>query len=248
MTHFNNTQEAKEIFREKKVVKNPIKFKLQLNDEQKEAKQRILDSTVTLLAGQAGSGKTLLACQIALDGLLRRVYDKIIITRPTVSKEEIGFLPGDLREKMDPWVQPIYQNFFALYDKVKVEKMIEDGKIEIVPVSFMRGRTFLDSMIIVDEAQNVTHEQMEMITSRIGLRSKMVVCGDAQQTDLKKKSDSGFKFLYSAARKIKNLEAITLKTNHRNEIVEDLLEYYQEAIDNGISIVTSGSNNYNNKN
>jgi phosphate starvation-inducible PhoH-like protein len=103
-------------------------------------------------------------------------------------------------------------------------------------------------MIIVDEAQNVTHEQMEMITSRLGLRSKMMVCGDAQQTDLKKKSDSGFKFLYSAARKIKNLEAITLKTNHRNEIVEDLLEYYQEAIDNGISIVTSGSNNYNNKN
>ena len=248
MTHFNNTPKAEDIFREKKVVKNPIKFKIQLNEEQKEAKQLILDNTITLLAGQAGSGKTLLACQVALDGLLRRIYDKIIITRPTVSKEEIGFLPGDLREKMDPWVQPIYQNFFQLYDKVKIEKLIEDGKIEIVPVSFMRGRTFLDAMIIVDEAQNVTHEQMEMITSRLGLRSKMMVCGDAQQTDLKKKSDSGFKFLYSAARKIKNLEAITLKTNHRNEIVEDLLEYYQEAIDNGISIVTSGSNNYNNKN
>ena len=148
---------------------------------------------------------------------------------------------------MDPWVQPIYQNFFQLYDKVKIEKLIEDGKIEIVPVSFMRGRTFLDSMIIVDEAQNVTHEQMEMITSRLGLRSKMMVCGDAQQTDLKKKSDSGFKFLYAAARKIKNLEAITLITNHRNEIVEDLLEYYQEAVDKGISIITSGSNTYNNR-
>ena len=247
MTHFNMTAEAKEIFREKKVVKNPIKFKIQLNEEQKEAKQLILDNTITLLAGQAGSGKTLLACQVALDGLLRRIYTKIIITRPTVSKEEIGFLPGDLREKMDPWVQPIYQNFFQLYDKAKVEKLIEDGKIEIVPVSFMRGRTFLDSMIIVDEAQNVTHQQMEMITSRLGLRSKMMVCGDAQQTDLKKKSDSGFKFLYTAARKIKNLEAITLNTNHRNEIVEDLLEYYQEAIDKGISITTSGSYIYNNK-
>ena len=153
----------------------------------KKQKQSILENTITLLGGSAGSGKTLLACNVALDGLLRRQYDKIIITRPTVSKEEIGFLPGDLREKMDPWVQPIYQNFFQLYDKVKVEKLIEDGKIEIVPVSFMRGRTFLDSMIIVDEAQNVTHEQMEMITSRLGLRSKMMVCGDAQQTDLKKK-------------------------------------------------------------
>jgi len=230
-----------EVYRKKRIPKNPIKFKLQLNEEQKLAKKTILDNTITLLAGSAGSGKTLLACNVALDGLFRKQYDKIIITRPTVSKEEIGFLPGDLREKMDPWVQPIYQNFFALYDKVKVEKMIEDGKIEIVPVSFMRGRTFLDSLIIVDEAQNVTHEQMEMITSRIGLRSKMVICGDSHQTDLKKKSDSGFKFLYAASRKIKKLAGVTLITNHRNEIVEDLIEYYNTAIDKGISLVTSGS-------
>jgi phosphate starvation-inducible protein PhoH and related proteins len=237
-----------EVYRPKRIPKNPIKFKLQLNEEQKEAKAVILQNTITLLAGGAGSGKTLLACNVALDGLLRRQYEKIIITRPTVSKEEIGFLPGDLREKMDPWVQPIYQNFFALYDKVKIEKLIEDGKIEIVPVSFMRGRTFLESMIIVDEAQNVTHEQMEMITSRIGLRSKMMICGDQHQTDLKKKSESGFKFLYAAARKIKNLEAITLHNNHRDPIVEDLLQYYQDAIDKGISITTSGSYIYNNKN
>ena len=237
-----------EVYRPKRIPKNPIKFKLQLNEEQKEAKAVILQNTITLLAGGAGSGKTLLACNVALDGLLRRQYDKIIITRPTVSKEEIGFLPGDLREKMDPWVQPIYQNFFALYDKAKIEKLIDDGKIEIVPVSFMRGRTFLESMIIVDEAQNVTHEQMEMITSRIGLRSKMMICGDQHQTDLKKKSESGFKFLYTAARKVKNLEAITLQSNHRDSIVEDLIQYYQEAIENGISITTSGSYIYNNKN
>ena len=225
------TAEAKEIFREKKVVKNPIKFKIQLNEEQTEAKQLILDNTITLLAGQAGSGKTLLACQVALDGLLRRIYTKIIITRPTVSKEEIGFLPGDLREKMDPWVQPIYQNFFILYDKAKVEKLIADGKIEIVPVSFMRGRTFLDSCVIVDEAQNVTHDQMEMIVTRLGLRSKMIVCGDEQQIDLRKKGDSGFKYLYKASKKVKNLESITLISNHRNEIVEDLRNYY---VDNPI--------------
>jgi len=237
-----------EIYRPKRIPKNPIKFKLQLNEEQKQAKQVILENTITLLGGGAGSGKTLLACNVALDGLLRRMYDKIIITRPTVSKEEIGFLPGDLREKMDPWVQPIYQNFYALFDKTKIEKLISDGKIEIVPVSFMRGRTFLDSMIIVDEAQNVTHEQMEMITSRIGLRSKMMICGDDHQIDLKKRGDSGFKFLYTAARKIKNLEAIRLQTNHRDSIVEDLLQYYQDAIEKGISITTSGSYIYNNKN
>ena len=236
-----------EVYRPKRVPKNPIKFKLQLNEEQKLAKQTILDSTITLLGGGAGSGKTLLACNVALDGLLRRMYDKIIITRPTVSKEEIGFLPGDLREKMDPWVQPIYQNFFALYDKIKVEKLIDDGKIEIVPVSFMRGRTFLDSMIIVDEAQNVTHDQMEMITSRIGLRSKMMICGDDHQIDLRKRSDSGFRFLYKGARGIKNLSAITLSTNHRDPIVEDLIKYYEDAADKGITITTSGSYNYKNK-
>ena len=230
-----------DVYRPKRIPKNPIKFKLQLNEEQKLAKAKILENIVTLLAGQAGSGKTLLACNIALDGLFRRQYDKVIITRPTVSKEEIGFLPGDLREKMDPWVQPIYQNMFLLYDKVKIEKFIEDGKIEIVPVSFMRGRTFLDSIIIVDEAQNVTHDQMEMISTRIGKRSKMIVCGDTHQVDLKKKEDSGFKFLYSAAKKIKNMESITLLTNNRDEIVQDLIDYYIDAYDKKQIVGTAGS-------
>ena len=90
-----------DVYRPKRIPKNPIKFKIQLNDEQKQAKAEILENTITLLAGQAGSGKTLLACNVALDGLFRRMYDKVIITRPTVSKEEIGFLPGDLKEKID---------------------------------------------------------------------------------------------------------------------------------------------------
>ena len=223
-----------EVFKQKRVPKNPINFKIQLNEEQKLAKEEILNNTLTLLAGSAGSGKTLLACQIALDGLFSRQYEKIIITRPTVSKEDIGFLPGDLREKMDPWVQPIYQNMYALYDKEKIEKYIESGQIEIVPVSFMRGRTFLDSLIIVDEAQNVTHEQMEMIVTRIGLRSKMIICGDDHQVDLKSKRDSGFRFLYSASRKIKNMNGITLKHNHRDAIVDRLIELYEEATEIGI--------------
>ena len=230
-----------DVYRPKRIPKNPIKFKLQLNEEQKEAKAQILENTVTLLAGQAGSGKTLLACNIALDGLFRRMYDKVIITRPTVSKEEIGFLPGDLREKMDPWVQPIYQNMFLLYDKVKVEKYIEDSLIEIVPVSFMRGRTFVNSIVIVDEAQNVTHEQMEMIVTRLGKYSKMIICGDTHQVDLKKKEESGFKFLYTAAKKIKNMESITLTTNNRADIVQDLIDYYNEAYDKNKIVGTAGS-------
>ena len=216
------------IFKEKRKPKNPIKFRISLNEEQKRAKEIILSSKVAILAGKAGSGKTLLACQIALDGLFTKQYEKIIITRPTVSKEEIGFLPGDLHQKMDPWVQPIYQNMYILYGKDRVQPYIERGEIEIVPLSFMRGRTFLDSAIIVDEAQNVTMEQMEMIVTRLGLRSKMMICGDDAQVDLKNRSDSGFKFLYSAAKKVKNLEAITLLENHRDPIVDDLIDMYEE--------------------
>jgi|TARA_R110002060_G_scaffold36397_2_gene47394 phosphate starvation-inducible PhoH-like protein len=217
-----------DVFREKRKVKNPIKFKIQLNEEQKLAKEVILHNTITLLAGKAGSGKTLLACQVALDGLFRRHYEKIIITRPTVSKEEIGFLPGDLHAKMDPWVQPIYQNMYSLYGKDKVQPFIENGQIEIVPVSFMRGRTFVDSCVIVDEAQNVTNDQMEMIVTRVGLRSKMIVCGDDGQVDLKGKGDSGFRFLYNQSFKIKKLESITLLQNHRDPIVDELIDIYEE--------------------
>ena len=230
-----------DVYRPKRIPKNPIKFKIQLNDEQKQAKAEILENTITLLAGQAGSGKTLLACNVALDGLFRRMYDKVIITRPTVSKEEIGFLPGDLREKMDPWVQPIYQNMFLLYDKSKVERYIEKSEIEIVPVSFMRGRTFVNSIVIVDEAQNVTHDQMEMIVTRLGKGSKMIVCGATHQVDLKKKEDSGFKFLYNGAKKIKEMQSITLVTNNRADVVQDLIDYYNDAYDQNKIVGTAGS-------
>jgi phosphate starvation-inducible PhoH-like protein len=219
------------IFREKRKIKNPITFKLKLNEEQKLAKEVILTNTITLLAGKAGSGKTLLACQVALDGLFRRHYEKIIITRPTVSKEEIRFLPGDLHAKMDPWVQPIYQNMYSLYGKDKVQPFIESGAIEIVPVSFMRGRTFVDSCVIVDEAQNVTNDQMEMIVTRVGLRSKMIICGDDGQVDLKGRGESGFRFLYNQAFKIKNLSSITLLQNHRDPIVDDLIQVYEDEKD-----------------
>jgi phosphate starvation-inducible PhoH-like protein len=218
----------------KRKPKNPIKFKVQLNEEQKIAKQIVLDNTLTMLAGSAGSGKTFLACQIALDGLFSRRYEKIIITRPTVSKEDIGFLPGNLREKMDPWLQPIYENMYSLYDKDKVAKCLAEDQIKIVPLSFMRGNTFLNSMVIVDEAQNVTHNQMEMIVTRIGLNSKMIVCGDKKQVDLKRKSDSGFNFLYKAADSINGLASVTLTTNHRSPIVEELIDFYTNSHKQGL--------------
>jgi phosphate starvation-inducible PhoH-like protein len=216
---------------EKASRKGPIKFQLQLNEEQKKAKQIILDNTVTVLSGQAGSGKTLLACQAALDMLFSKQIKKIIITRPTVSKEEIGFLPGDLNQKMEPWMQPIYSNFYQLYNKEKIDKAIKDEDVEIVPLAFMRGRTFLDAVVIVDEAQNCTNEQMCMIISRLGIRSKMIICGDTAQVDLKSRGESGFKYLFTLSKKVKDMESVVLTTNHRHPVVEAILEQYEDFLD-----------------
>jgi phosphate starvation-inducible PhoH-like protein len=231
MTDFNRSEEAQNIFKEKRKPKNPITFKIQLNEEQKLAKQLILENPVTLLKGMAGSGKTLVACQVALDMVFKKDVERIIITRPTVAKEEIGFLPGDLKEKMDPWLAPIYANLYMLYDKEKVDKMIRDNVIEIVPFAFMRGRTFPNSFVIVDECQNITHGQTEMILGRLGKGGKMVFCGDITQTDLKTKKDSGIGFFTRLEENIKGVKVFTLKTNHRHEIVEPILKLYSDYRD-----------------
>ena len=121
----------------KRKPKNPINFQINLNEEQKSAKAKILENVITILTGGAGSGKTLLACQIALDLLFNREIEKIIIARPVItSGEELGFLPGDIKEKMDPFVAPIYENMHRLYSKEKIEKCIQDGLIEIIPFNF----------------------------------------------------------------------------------------------------------------
>jgi phosphate starvation-inducible PhoH-like protein len=231
MSDFNRSEEAQQIFKEKRKPKNPIIFKLTLNEEQKLAKQVILDTPVTLLRGMAGSGKTLVACQVALDLVFKKDAERIIITRPTVAKEEIGFLPGDLKEKMDPWLAPIYANLYMLYDKVKIDKMIQDNQIEIVPFAFMRGRTFPDAVVIVDECQNITHSQTEMILGRLGKGGKMIFCGDITQTDLKNRKDSGIGFFTRMEENIKGVKIFTLKTNHRHEIVEPILKLYSEYRD-----------------
>ena len=215
-----------EVYKPKRKPKNPIKFNIQLNDEQKKAKGVILNSPITVLKGGAGSGKTLLAAQAALDLLFSREVEKIIITRPTVAKEDIGFLPGDIREKMDPWLAPIYHNLYMLYNKVKVDKEIEKGTIEIVPFAFIRGRTFVDSFVIVDEAQNVTHTQMQAVISRLGINSKMLICGDVSQIDLKDKRTSGFSFLNRLEENVEGFRTFTLVENHRHEIVSPILSVY----------------------
>lgn len=212
---------------EKRKPKGEIKFQISLNEEQKEAKAEILQNTITVLKGMAGSGKTLVACQVALDMLFKREIEKIIITRPTVAKEEIGFLPGNMKDKLDPWLAPIYANLYILYNKEKIDKLLEENVIEVLPFAFMRGRTATNSFIIVDEAQNVTDTQMEMVIGRLGIGSKMIICGDTSQIDLKSKKDSGLDFLKKIEMEVPFFKIITLLKNHRHPIVPQILDVYK---------------------
>jgi len=216
-----------DVFVQKRRPKRPIKFNVQLNEEQKLAKAQIIQSPITVIKGMAGSGKTLVATQVALDMLFTKQVEKIIITRPTVAKEDIGFLPGDIREKMDPWLAPIYHNLFMLYNEDKVRKEMDAGNIEIVPFAFMRGRTFVNSFVIVDEAQNVTHSQMETVIGRLGKYSKMVICGDMAQIDLRDKRETGFSFLSRIEENVEGFKTASLEYNHRHQIVAPILEVYK---------------------
>ena len=228
MTDFNRTPQAQDTFKEKRKPKGPIKFNIQLNEEQKRAKELILNSTITVLRGKAGSGKSMLAANIALDLLFKKDIEKIIITRPTVvAGEDIGYLPGDINQKLAPFTAPVYENMHRLYNKEKIEKCIEEGDIEIVPVSFMRGRNFTNCLVVVDEAQNLTDTQTELLLTRICEGSKMIFCGDAAQVDLRDKKTSGFDVVCKHMKEVNGFNVITLEKNHRHPIVDEILEVYK---------------------
>ena len=214
--------------RNKRVSKDTIKFKIILSEEQKEAKAKILQNDVIVVFGKAGSGKTLISAQAALDALFSNNIENIYITRPTVSKEDLGFLPGDLKDKMDPWLAPLYHNMYVLHDKMQVDKLLAEKKIEIAPISFMRGITFVNSYVLVDECQNITKDQIKMLITRIGKGSKMIFTGDASQIDLKKNSDSGLNYLLKLGEDIEGFITYQLKDNHRHPIVDRFIDKMSE--------------------
>jgi phosphate starvation-inducible PhoH-like protein len=225
-------QFSNEFKSEKRKPKNEIKFSIQLNDEQKEAKRLILDNDVIILKGQAGSGKSLVAVQTALDLLFKREIEKIVITRPLVtSGEDTGYLPGGIKEKTDPFTAPVYDNMYRCYSKDKIDKCVQDGLIEVIPLAFMRGRNMTNVIVIADECQNMTHKQTELLLGRLCKGSKIILCGDNAQIDLKDRKQSGFDFLCKHMTTIKGFVSFTLKTNHRHPIVEEILNVYKQFND-----------------
>jgi len=213
---------------EKNPPKGKIKFNITLSEEQKDAKTNILYHPYNFLLGKAGSGKTLLAVQVALDMYFTRQVNKIVITRPTVSNEDNGYLPGSLSEKMEPWLVPIRSNMRKVYNKPAIlEKMEKEENIELVSLAHFRGRTFDNSVVIVDEFQNLTKAQLGMVLGRLGKGSTMILTGDPQQIDLKFSNDSAV----HDVPKLKSSEHVysnTLKDNHRHEALNEVLKLLYE--------------------
>ncbi len=203
---------------------------------QQEYVQAIRDHDLTFAVGPAGTGKTYLAMALAVVALKNKEVERIVLTRPAVEAgEKLGFLPGDLTQKVDPYLRPLYD---ALYDFMGVDsyqKLLERGTVEVAPLAYMRGRTLSDSFIILDEAQNTTSEQMKMFLTRLGFHSKVVVTGDVTQTDLPAGKKSGLTEALEILKDIPEIGMVhlTAKDVVRHELVQKIVEAYDAFYDHG---------------
>ena len=196
---------------------------------QKRYVDSIRKNTITFGIGPAGTGKTFLAVALAAAALSRREVNRIILTRPAVEAgERLGFLPGDLMAKIDPYLRPLFDALHDMLDAEKVAAFLERGQIEVAPLAFMRGRTLNDSFIILDEAQNTTPEQMKMILTRLGFNSKMVVTGDVTQIDLPKNEGSGLVVISDILQGIEGIEFVRFGGEDvvRHRLVQRIVEAY----------------------
>ncbi len=174
------------------IIKTPKKSIIPRSEKQKEYVRALREKDIIISAGPAGTGKTFLAVAVGLTMLLEKKIERIILSRPAVEAgERLGFLPGDMKEKVDPYLRPLYDSLYDLFHFEKIQRMIEIGDIEIAPLAFMRGRTLKNSFAILDEAQNATDTQIKMFLTRIGENSKIIVNGDPSQIDLPNKQASG---------------------------------------------------------
>ena len=192
----------------------------------------IKNNTITIGVGPTGTGKTYLAVAMAVNAFRAQQVDRIILTRPAVEAgEKLGFLPGDLQQKVDPYLRPLYDALFDMLGAETYQRYVERGSIEVAPLAYMRGRTLDDSFIILDEAQNTTGEQMKMFLTRLGFNSKMVITGDVTQIDLPDGKRSGLK---EAVRILKGVEDIAIfrfteKDVVRHKLVQDIIRAYERA-------------------
>jgi len=213
--------------KQKKVFKGEIKYQIQLNEEQKEAKKLIRENQIVVITGRAGCGKSLVSAQSALDALFKKECDQIFITRATVEVgSSLGFLPGTLGDKFNPYLEAFMENLVKCYDKAKIDQLVIDQKILAYPVQFIRGKTVND-ILIVEEAQNLSKAEMLAILTRLGKNGKIIINGDLEQTDIKNKTGemNGLSYVIELSKKIDGVEYIKLKENHRSDLVGKILDY-----------------------
>ena len=213
------------------VIKTPKRSVIPRSKKQKEYVKALKTNSIIMSLGPAGTGKTYLAVAAALSMLLEKKVERIILSRPAVEAgERLGFLPGDMKDKIDPYLRPLYDSLYDLFDYDKIQKKIEIGEIEIAPLAFMRGRTLKNSFAILDEAQNATKTQIKMFLTRIGENSKLVVNGDPSQIDLPNKNQSG---LIDSQKILKGIKEISIVNfDHRDVIRHPLVTKIVEAYHN----------------
>ena len=213
------------------IIKTPKKSVIPRSEKQKNYVRALKESEIIISAGPAGTGKTFLAVAVALTMLLEKKIERIILSRPAVEAgERLGFLPGDMREKVDPYLRPLYDSLYDLLDFEKIQKKIEVGDIEIAPLAFMRGRTLKNSFAILDEAQNATDTQIKMFLTRLGENSKIVINGDPSQIDLPNKSLSGLNRSKKLLGHLKEISVVDFdhKDVVRHPLVSKIVKAYSE--------------------
>jgi phosphate starvation-inducible PhoH-like protein len=204
--------------------KQDIKYKITLNEEQKEVKRLILENQIVIITGRAGCGKSLVSAQCALDFLFKKQCEQILVTRAAVEVgHSLGFLPGSLNEKFDPYLEAFQENLIKCYDKVKVEELISSKKVNALPVQFIRGKT-IDDVLVVEEAQNLTKSEMLAILTRLGKTGKIIINGDNEQKDIKD-GMNGLSYVIELSKKISDIKYIKLKHNHRSDLVGKILDF-----------------------
>ena len=222
----NNSKEKIEY-----IIKTPKRSVIPRSERQKKYVRALKESDIIISAGPAGTGKTYLAVAVALTMLLEKKIERIILSRPAVEAgERLGFLPGDMKEKVDPYLRPLYDSLYDLLDYEKVQKRIEIGDIEIAPIAFMRGRTLKNSFAILDEAQNATDIQIKMFLTRIGENSKIVINGDPSQIDLSNKSLSGLNRSKKLLGHLKEISVVDFDHSDvvRHPLVSKIIKAYSD--------------------
>jgi len=204
--------------------KNDIKYNISLNEEQKRAKDLIREHQIVIITGRAGSGKSLVSAQTALDFLFQKQCQKILVTRAAVEVgTTLGFLPGDIKEKFDPYLEAFKENLYKCYDKLKIDEIVRTKQVEALPVQFVRGKT-VDDVLVVEEAQNLTNGEMLALLTRLGKTGKIIINGDNEQKDIKDPYN-GLSYAIDLSKKIDGIEYIKLKENHRSDLVGAILDY-----------------------